>query len=270
MSKIEEALEKASRLRKAARHPDTAELQKFNATGITRPVDNHLVTVHDQGSPVSEEYRRLKSMVIRETKADFQNTIMVTSAIDTEGKTLTSINLAIAMAQELDHSILLMDADMRRPMTHRLLGLECNLGLSDYLRGKADVSEILVRTGIGKLVLLPAGSPVINPVELLSSVRMRELVQELKHRYMDRYIIIDTPPILPFADAIAVGANVDGVIFVVQEERAQKSSIVEAIGMLKNVRVLGLVYNKVSPVNLDGHYSRYYRYGYKYREREKS
>ena len=267
MSRLEEALEKANKLRESPLKPAREKLVTENKTEL-RKVDNEfIVTLGNSDSVMAEEYRRLKSMVIRETKPDFLNTLMVTSSLDSEGKTLTAINLAVSLAQEMDHSILLVDADLRKPMIHKYLGMTYKYGLSDYLTQDIDVSDTLIKTGIGNLVLLPAGHGATNPVELLSSDRMNALVKELKHRYMDRYVIIDTPPVLPFADTISIGSTVDGVIFVVQEGRAQKSSIEEALGMLKNLKVLGVVYNNVSKANLDGHYGSYYRYSYSHRKK---
>jgi len=267
MSRLEEALEKANKIRESQLSPVREKRPLAGPTEIRDVQNEFIVTLGNSDSVMAEEYRRLKSMVIRETKPDFLNTIMVTSSLDSEGKTLTSINLAVSLAQEMDHSILLVDADLRKPMVHKYLGVNYSYGLSDYLTKNVDLSDILIKTGIGNLVLLPAGHDASNPVELLSSTRMKELVKELKHRYMDRYVIIDTPPVLPFADTISIGTTVDGVIFVIQEGRAQRSSIEEAIGMLKDVRILGAVYNNVSKSNLDGHYSSYYRYRYSYRKK---
>ncbi|MBI5742157.1 MAG: polysaccharide biosynthesis tyrosine autokinase [Nitrospirae bacterium] len=271
MSKIEEALEKAAKMRETG----TASVvrgrrQDFSERPSPSSVSNHcLVTITRPDSPVAEEYRRLKSMLIRETKEDFLNTVMITSSVDSEGKSLTALNLAITLAQEIDHSILLIDADMRKPMIHKYLGITYEYGLADYLTRDMDLSEILVKTGIGNLMFLPAGRGPENPVELLSSDKMKALVKEVKHRYMDRYVIIDTPPILPFADAITLGEFVDGVIFVIREGRAHKNSIENAVNLLKESRILGVVFNHASVENLDGHYSRYYYYNYKDRKKEK-
>jgi exopolysaccharide/PEP-CTERM locus tyrosine autokinase len=209
-------------------------------------------------------------MIIRATKSDFLNTLMVTSSVGGEGKTLTAINLAISMAQEIDHSILLVDADLRKPAIHHYLGISIEHGLSDYLSGDAELKDLLIRTGIGKLVFLPAGRKIENPVELLSSGRMRELIKELKHRYADRYIIIDTPPIMPFAEALAIGSYVDGVVFVVREGYAQRRTVEEAINLINSFKILGVVFNAAKIENLDGHYARYsYKYKYSYKKGRK-
>ncbi len=175
MSKIEEALEKANKLRESAVR-DTDRFKHTSEKIEQIKVENlSLVTITQPNSPIAEEYRRLKSILIRETKSNFLNTIMVASALDSEGKSLTSLNLAITMAQEIDHTILLIDADLRKPMIHEYLGITCKYGLSDYLTKDIDLSEVLIKTGIGNLIILPAGGPVENPVEVLSSEKMKIL-----------------------------------------------------------------------------------------------
>jgi exopolysaccharide/PEP-CTERM locus tyrosine autokinase len=267
MSKIEEALEKASKLRTSFK-PDIKNLDVFKKVK-PREINNHyLVAINQPNSPIAEEYRRLKSILIKETKADFLNTIMITSSVDGEGKSITAINLAVSLAQEIDHSILLIDTDLRKPLIHKYIGIEPKYGLSEYLTQDIDVPEILIKTGIGNLVLLPAGSKAKNPVELLSSEKMKSLIKELKHRYTDRYIIIDTPPLLPFAEAIAIASYVDGIIFVVKEGHAQKKTIENAINLIKDLNILGVVYNGVNVENLDGYYPHYYYSSYKREEKK--
>jgi exopolysaccharide/PEP-CTERM locus tyrosine autokinase len=270
MSKIEDALEKAYKLR------DTAEEFRVKNTNDSKSVkvslnitNSNIVTLTEPDSPFSEEYRRLKSMLIRETKSDFLNTMMVTSAVEGEGKTLTSINIAVTMAQEIDHNILLIDADLRKPMICEYLGIEYKYGLSDYLREDIDLSDVLVKTGIGKLVVLPAGKNPDNPVELISSEKMKMLVKEIKQRYVDRYIIIDTPPILAFAEGISLASLVDGIIFVIKNGHAQKKAIDNALSILKDLKILGVVFNSVSSANEEGYANRYgYYYAHKKRDKK--
>ena len=260
MSKLEEALEKANKLRESG-HVDNAGKADVPKADVPIKVNNKsLVTITQPHSPIAEEYRRLKSMLIKETTANFLNTIMITSAIDGEGKSITAINLAVTLAQAIDHSILLIDADLRKPRIHEYLGINYKYGLSDYLTGGIDISEVMIKTGIGKLLLIPAGSKVDNPLELLSSEKMKALIKEVKQRYADRYVIIDTPPILSFAEPISIGANVDGIVFVVKEGRAQKKMIEDALSLVKGLNLLGIVFNDVEVTNMDGLYSRYYGY----------
>ncbi|CAG0975748.1 XrtA-associated tyrosine autokinase [Geobacter sp.] len=280
MSKIEEILEKATRLRqqgggtmaaptevKRPVSPATpapplagAELGPYKTEQRLDLVSPYLVSVTQPQSPVAEEYKKLKSVIIKLTTGErFLNTIMVTSTLKGEGKSITSLNIALALAQEYDHTVLLVDADLRRPSTHTYLGIPNEQGLSDCLMNGVDVGSVLVKTGIGRLSILPAGRPVQNPVELIASSRMKEFIQELKHRYPDRYVIIDTPPVLHFAEAYSIASEVDGVIFVVREGQVPIAHLKEAVGMLKGSNILGVVYNDVE-VN---RYSSYHYYSYK-------
>jgi protein-tyrosine kinase len=273
MSRIEEALEKANKLRGTgnidAAPAEAASAAVNNFAGTTPPirVDNpYLLTITEPDSPVTEEFRKLKSVIVNITKkGTFKNALMVTSSVAGEGKSLTALNLAITLAQEYDHTVLLVDADLRQPSITDYLGIPPQTGLSDCLSNGNDVGSVLIKTGIGKLMILSAGSRVSNPVELLSSNKMKVLLKELKHRYSDRYIIIDTPPVLPFAEAHAIGSMVDGVIFVVKERHAPVGSIKDALSALKDMNILGVVYNDVDVEHGDSYY-RYYNYRANYKK----
>jgi exopolysaccharide/PEP-CTERM locus tyrosine autokinase len=274
MSRIEEALEKAARMRgsrgwaivagkETEKVPSIAStLARYQVPDTRITVDcPMLVTATDPHSPIAEEYRKLKSVLVSLTKQDtFRNTLLVTSSLSGEGKSVTAVNLAISLAQEFDHTVLLVDADLRKPSLHGFFGLEPKTGLSDCLQHGIDLGEALIRTGIGKLTLLPSGKPVRNPVELFSSQRMTDLVREMKNRYPDRYIIIDTPPVLLFAETLSLSYLVDGVVFLVREGRVTIENITEALTALKGTPVLGMVYNDVCQESVDSRYS-YYYYG---------
>ena len=268
MSKIEQILEKATALREGGgilEMPLGKPLQVLDYSAFEVeskvPVENpYLVTVTDPASPVTEEYRKLKSIVVKLTKgAVFHNTLMVTSTLGGEGKSITALNLAIALAQEYDNTVLFIDADLRRSSAGAYLGVQSEPGLTDCLTNGANFGKAVVKTGIGKLSILPAGGKVSNPVELLSSVRMKEFLKEVKHRYPDRYVIIDTPPVFYFAEAHAIASVVDGVIFVVREGHVPLHNLKESLNMLKDANILGVVYNDVE-VNRNSSYHYYYNH----------
>ncbi|NOZ26223.1 MAG: tyrosine-protein kinase family protein [Nitrospirae bacterium] len=272
MSRIEEILEKATRMREGGGNGEETK-KKISLPGAKIPkvsrrarIENpNLVTLLDPDSATAEEYRKLKSMVVRLTKAEgFHNMLMVTSSIGGEGKSVTALNLAITLAQEYDHTVLLVDADLRRPSLNDYLGIHSEIGLTDCLVDGMGVGNALIKTGIGGLVFLPSGRKVSNPGELLSSSRMGEVMKELKHRYPDRYVIFDAPPVLPFAEVLSIGTLVDGVIFVVREGVTPEDNLKDAVGMLKNSNILGVVYNAAESVFFDGNYkykySKYSRY----------
>ncbi len=276
MSRIEQALEKALKNRQSTTASasgtdtgkvvvrETSPLPVFHVKdSIIDPnkVDKLIVCITDPLSPSSEQYRKLRARILARTKQDFQNTVMVTSADVGEGKSTTSINFAVALAQEIDLTVLLVDADLRKPSIHKYLGIKADRGLSDYLSGQVELSDVLIQTGIGKLVFLPAGRPCSNPAELLSSNRMNELVLEMKHRYSDRYIVIDTSPILVSADAISISNYVDGVILVVKAAKTPENAVKKAIDLIDSAKVLGVVYNNV-PDYLGRNLNPYYYHQY--------
>jgi protein-tyrosine kinase len=284
MSRIEEALERAMRIKESEAGrppvpaPKSAPLEDAEAapapfaspakvrgypsaaSGSVRIQNAALVTITDPTSPVAEEYRKLKEMVLKATRTaeGFRNTLMVTSALAGEGKTVTSLNLAACLAQEYDHTVLVVDADLRKPSCAKYLGIEPGPGISDCLLKGTPFSEALIHTGIGKLAFLPAGSPVDNPAELFSSHRMRDLLMEMKHRYPDRYIVIDTPPVLPFAETRTLGAIADGVILVVKEGVPSQDEIRESVDALRGATILGIVYNQADLSGINKPYSNYY------------
>lgn len=272
MSKIEKALEKAVQMRETKKEfvPDKviasdnqAPLHTFEVGDIlidkTR-VDSHIVCITDPLSSASEQFNKLKSRILNETtKQDFLNTIMVTSSDMGEGKSFVAINLAIALSKEIDHTVLLIDADLRNPSIHKYFGMEPEFGLSDYLTGKVNLADIFIKTGLGKLVLIPAGNIVDNAAELLSSEKMKMLIRELKVRYRDRYIIFDSTPLLVTADPLMLGSYMDGIIFVIQEGRTAQKSALQSFSLMKGWNILGVVFNNVPHYLIKSHDYYYYQ-----------
>ena len=241
--------------------PETACDFKYSTTRtvpveISTLIQNRLI-VGGASPMVHESYKLLRTHILQKTLADHRNTIMVTSPLPNEGKTLTSINLAISLAQELSQTVLLVDADLRLPSVHRYFGFEVEHGLVDYLAEKATIPELLVHPqGLDRLVILPAGQTTDWAAELIRSPRMAELVHELKHCYPDRYVLFDLPPMLSYADALAFAPLVDGIILVVEARKTQREDLLHCREMLADLPVLGYVFNKAENLNVD----RYYRY----------
>ena len=270
MSRIENALEKAIHIRKTeavgTHHPEPLDSDAKAEERLKALQNPYLVTLTEPDSPAAEEYRKLKAMVIKRTKeGPLRNTIMVTSCTSGEGKSVTSINLAVSLAQEISHRALLIDADLRRPSIAQYLGIGSTVGLADCLRDGVSVSSAIIRTGVPKLDLLPAGKNARNPVELLSSPNMKSLLADLKRNYPERYIIIDTPPILPFAETQIISLLVEGVLLVVKEGAVTGQELRDAIDILQGSRILGITFNDVSSQSQNGRYRHYYQY---YAERQ--
>jgi len=268
MSKIEKALEKAIQMREtpkggvsdtviASDHPR----YDIGDTIIDKArVNSHIVCITDPFSLASEQFKKLKARILKESsKKDFLNTIMVTSSDMGEGKSMIATNLAVALSNELDYTVLLVDADLRNPSINRYFGIKQEYGLNDYLAGKVNLHDILIKTGIGKLSILPAGNPQANTTELLSSDKMKMLVQELKLRYMDRYIIFDSSPLLVTADALHLGSYMDGIIFVIQEGRTSQKSAIQSLSLMKGWNILGVAFNNVPQYLISSHYHYYYQ-----------
>jgi protein-tyrosine kinase len=273
MSRIEQALEKAMKMRESVKDAGREGLGEEKSQASSHVfqagapvidialVNKHVVTLTDPHSHVAEQYRKLRARILRATRANSHNTIMVTSADVGEGKSLTAVNLAVALSSEIDHTVLLVDADLRNPSIHSYLGLKPRRGLSDYLEGKADLPDTFVKTGIGKLVFLPAGALTSRSAELLSSRKMKMLVEDMKSRYKDRYIIFDSSPLLVTADPLSLGSYMDGILFVIQEGRTAQEKVAHAVSLLKGCNILGAVFNNVSRSSTRGSYSYYYRRG---------
>lgn len=248
---------------RGARHV-APRLHVSGASTLVRqtPVTDSSKIVAAQGlySPASEEYRKLKEQLVKLTNSKgFQNTILVTSSTVGEGKSVTSVNLAVSLAMEFDHTVLLIDADIRRPTCHTYFNCGVAPGLAECLLDGIELKDALVSTGIGRLSFLPAGRPVDNPVEVLNSSLMRDFLAEIKHRYPDRYIIIDTAPVLPFAEARVLSRFVDGTLLVVRERSVSVSDVQETLQALNGSNILGIVYNGAAKTSSHGSY---YAYNY--------
>ncbi len=255
MSHIERALQKATEQRAKEGSPQAPEREAVvNPTYTTTRslqvdeallLQNRLVTV-SANAAVVEQYNILKTRILQRTREQGLNTIMVTSTGPGEGKTLTAINLAISIARELTQTVLLIDADLRAPAVNRHFGFEADAGLSDYLFRDQLLAELLINPGIAKLTILPAGRPVGNSVEYLGSPKMRALVEEMKARYPDRYLIFDCPPLLTHADPLIFSDYVDGVLLVVEAGKTPERDIRKAVELLSGRLVLGCVLNNAA------------------------
>ena len=261
MGKMFEALQKAER----DRIPEPQE-EIAKTTPEDEVLDSKLVSFFQPGSIVAEQFRKLRTYLIRPGSENPPRTILVTSAFSGEGKSLVAINLAISIAIELHSHAVLVDCDLRNPTLSRWFGYEKAKGLSDYLLSKAELPELLVKTQIDKLTLLCGGSTQDNPVELIGSHKMDALVEELRARYEDRYIIMDSSPILATTEPNVLNKIVDGILFVVRAGITPRESVQQAIKLLEKDKIMGVVLNDLE-FKSAGLHSRYFgtnRYYYNY------
>jgi protein-tyrosine kinase len=290
MSKIYKALEKAEKERERESKkdfPTLPEFQEIEAALEKQEVrikppkmdliisKQPLVSYSQPGSLAAEQVRKLRAYLMRLKSPDSLRTIMVTSATTGEGKTLVAANLAASIANDLHTQSLLVDCDLRNPYLSEWFDLPKNRGLSDYLGGNgAASSEFIVKTGLEKLNIFPAGTLKENPAELIASKKMEHLVQELKLQQSNRYVILDSTPILATTEPEVMCKLVDGIIFVVRAGVTPRETVQQAIHALDTDKIIGVVLNDLvfkSP----GLHSRYfgsggyyYMYGYGKRGQE--
>ena len=222
MGKITDALMKAAqdRLGRIEKQDQQAEVKYEFITRKTvdSKIDPRIVAFYEPESPVTEQYRTLRTNLLALNTAKPPKTIIITSSTHSEGKTITSINLAISMAHDMDKKrILLVDADLRRAKINSYLGVKSELGLSDILSQDTKIEDTLVNIGIDNLTILPAGKSPKNPAELLASLKMKRFLNLIKEKY--DYVIFDTPPVIPVTDASILGPQTDGVVMVIQAKR---------------------------------------------------
>ncbi|MFA7166666.1 MAG: polysaccharide biosynthesis tyrosine autokinase [Desulfoplanes sp.] len=224
------------------------------------PYSRELITQHFPKSTASEAYRGLRTSLLFSSADAPPQVIMITSAGPGEGKTLTSSNLAATMAQS-GSKVILLDCDLRRPRMHKIFNLNRDMGISNILAGSMEASELVTKTDIENLSVIPSGPIPPNPSELLGSQRMRKLIEVLRQHY-DR-VIIDSSPITAVTDASVLSDVVDGVVFVVRSGHTVRDVVKNALDSLHMVKakVLGAVLNGVN-VGKEGYY--YYQYNYYY------
>jgi len=221
-----------------------------------------LVTQSRPRSQMAESYRALRTSLLLTFAGGPPKVILITSALPEEGKTTTSVNSAIVLAQK-GTRVLLIDADLRRPSIHKTLGMGPRIGLSNVLTGTATLqSAIIPSTILPDLFILPAGTPPPNPAELLASTKMKNVLEELRKQY--DHIVIDSPPTLSVTDAVVMSTSADAVVLVIRSGHTTKPALRRARDILLqvNARVCGVLVNAVDLSSPDYYY--HYEYQGKY------
>ncbi|SNS81364.1 exopolysaccharide/PEP-CTERM locus tyrosine autokinase [Noviherbaspirillum humi] len=224
-----------------------------------------LVTPETGRTAIAEEFRLIKRPIIEKAfsaepgSKKRGNLIMVTSAMPGEGKTFCSVNLAMSIAMELDHTVLLVDADVARPSVPRYLGLEAEQGLLDLLHNPdLDVRDVMYSTNVERLRVLPAGRSNRRATELLASQAMSRLLEELASRYPDRIIIFDSPPVLLTSEARALASQMGQIVMVVEAEGTTQRGLKEALRQIGSNDNVNLIYNKAQAFPGTRYYGGYY------------
>ena len=261
MERIKQALERAKKERESSGRgeatvvlserrpsPGRGDAIVYTDTRVIKPaqavLDAQRVLGGDSASGATDAYRMLRTRVLQKMRDNGWNSLMVTSASPDEGKSLTAVNLAISLAREVTHTVLLVDLDLRRPGLHRFFGYDPETGLVDVLKSGAPLSQALFNPSIDRLVVLPNREREENSSELLSAPEMLDLIAEIKNRYPERIVIFDLPPVLATDDALAFSPNVDAALLVVEEGSTQRDDLAATYDIMKDVNFLGVVMNK--------------------------
>jgi len=221
-------------------------------------VDPHLVTLTSPGSFAAEQYQGLRLTIERLRRGRTLQVIAVTSPAAGEGKTLTAINLAGALAQSAEARVLIIDADLRAPAVGDKFGLHASPGpglVGAILDRRKTLTDVVRRRTPFAMDILPAGERATSPYELLRSARLGELFQEARRAY--DYVIVDTPPLVAVPDCRVLASVVDGFLIVVAAHRTPKRLVEEALSIVEPTKTIGLIYNG-DERPLAGYYSRDY------------
>ena len=234
--------------REAEARPESLQIQysstQVMADALVRLQRTHGVVKMDR-SALAESFKMLRNQVLQRMRADGHTVLAVTSPRHIEGKSLTAVNLALAIAADYDSAVLLVDADLTGQGLQTLFGLDGARGLAEHLMHGVPIPELLVNPGVPRFVLLPAGQrAVLNSSELLATKAAQQLVREMKQRYQDRYIIVDLPPLLDTADTLAFLPQADTTLVVVEEHTSSIHDLETMAELLAPFNLLGTVMSR--------------------------
>ena len=228
-----------------------------------------MVTPDQPRAAIAEEFRVVKRPLLKNasslssSRLENGNLIMVTSALPGEGKSFTALNLAMSMAMELDHTVLLVDADVSKPSVLKYLGLPPERGLMDVLTDPdLDLADVLLRTSVEKLSILPAGKISHRATEVLASEGMNQLLDQMATRYADRIVVFDSPPLLVTTEARALATHMGQIIIVVESEKTTHAAVRQALSTIESCPVKMMMLNKSTSQGPAGYYGYGYGYGY--------
>jgi protein-tyrosine kinase len=257
MEKIQQALERAKQQRqdkannisdKEHQAEDIQSIKYTRTQSVTGHFDlqrdNRIISAMEHSSYV-DAFKILSTQVMQRMAEHEWTSIAITSVGEDEGKTTTAINLGISIAKEIEYTVLLVDANLRKPNIHNYFGIKPEIGLSDYLLGDIDLADLLIRPAdIDHFILLPGGEPIMNSTEMLGSPKMSRLVKELKERYPKRIVIYDLPEVLNTADALSFMPYIDCALIVVEDDSTKEIELKQTVDMLSVTNVIGTVLNK--------------------------
>jgi exopolysaccharide/PEP-CTERM locus tyrosine autokinase len=228
-------------------------------------IDDNLIALKDPRSYESEQFKILRSNILFPVSGTAPQSILVTGAMPGDGKSFLSANLAVSLALHINKHVLLIDCDLRKPDLHRMFGFSQLPGLSEYLKGQQKLESLLVRTSVDKLTILPGGLVPPNPSELISTDIMSDMIEEVKRRYNDRLIVIDSPPTGLAAETVFLARHVDGIILVVKHGKTPREDVEELIEKLGTDKICGVVVNHLDMQTAGRYdYKKFSLYGKRY------
>jgi len=230
------------------------KINKIETLGLPSKEEIPVLIVPHQ-SFAEEEFRKLKTQIFHRLPNP-PHSILVTSATPAEGKTMVSVNLAMAISQEIYGKVILIDGDLRKPSIHLAKSRNAK-GLSNYLSDGIPLSEILINSEIENLRIITGGSPTRKPSELIGSKRMGELFKSLNEFGDNSYIIVDSPPIVSTTEPTLLSKMVDGIILVIMAERTPRETIRRAVKSIDRQKIIGVVFNQIN-LKPSHYYSKYY------------
>jgi protein-tyrosine kinase len=252
-------------MQKARREPTMTQVSPQGMINLARLKQAGMITPDGERSTIAEEFRQIKRPLLMNAfnqgvaQVKNGNLIMVTSSLPGEGKSFSSVNLAMSIAMEMDHTVLLVDADVAKPSVPGLLGLKADRGLMDLLLDDSlQLSDVLIKTNVEKLTLLPAGRGHRYSTELLASVAMRRLIEEMGQRYSDRIIIFDSPPLLATSEARVLAGYMGQIVVVVEAQKTTHEALREALKHLEHCEIVGMLLNKGNFLPGNSYYGSYY------------
>ncbi len=218
-----------------------------------RHLEKNRIIAHIKNNPITSTFDSLRTQVLQKMEENNWRTLAVVSPTPSSGKTLTSINLAISIAQQPHKTAMLVDFDLRRPRIANYLGIHTEKSLNEFLAGKAELGEVMVNPGIPRLVILPTQRPVNRSAETLSSSLVANLIRDLKERYKSRVVIFDLPPMLNSDDAMVILPQIDCMLLVVANGMSTETEIEETMHHIPKESLLGVILNK-SDIESKGYY----------------
>ncbi|HUG25783.1 XrtA-associated tyrosine autokinase [Piscinibacter sp.] len=245
-------------------HGPASAQSKHTCIDLDRLASMGYLTPGTPRAQIADEFRVIKRPMLMNilgksaAPVERANLIMVTSSLPGEGKTFVAINLAVSMAMELDKTVLLVDADVSRPSVLTRLGLTPAPGLLDVLGDPSkDLSDVLLRTNIDTLSVLPAGAPNGRATELLASDGMNQLIEEMATRYADRILIFDAPPLLPSTESRVLATHMGQIVVVVEADRTPQKAVAQAMSTLEACPVVLPLLNKANHSEVGFYYGYY-------------